>query len=263
MRYVECIVFFFMILLGQIVCADVTAADQVVVNTSAQPYEVRDYKVTAVVKGKLPLESGLPTDIDATFSYKIRHRYLRREGDGLLPLEISLLQGEVSAQEQKLALSPDLYPKLTLLIDKNWKITDIFGLPDTQLIRMLPGINYSNLIILFYLSGGNVPRSVGSVWEAMVTLPSLGHTYKFVNTLKGVQSIGNTKAAVIKQEIIRVPSADESAPTAMKASGESVLSLAEGKLLKSHLECEVVGKQNEAQFAANIKIEVELSNLRS
>lgn len=262
MRYVECIMLV-MLVLGQSVYADVTTSDQVVVNTSVQPHEVRDYKVTAVVKGKLPLESGSPTDIDATFSYKIRHRYLRREGDGLLPLEISLLQGEVIAQEQKLSLAPDLYPKLTLLIDKDWKITDIFGLPDPQLMRMLPGINYSNLIILFYLSGGNVPRSIGSVWEAMVMLPSLGHTYKFVNTLKDVQTIGNIKAAMVKQEITRVPSADESAPMSMKASAESVFSLAEGKLLKSHVECEVAGKQDATQFAANIKIDVELSNLRS
>lgn len=262
MRYIECIIFV-MLVLGQSVCADVVDSNQVVVNTSVQPHEVRDYKVTAVVKGKLPLESGQPTDIDAVFSYKIRHRYSRREGDGLLPLEISLLQGEVTAQEQKLALSPDLYPKLTLLIDKSWKITDIFGLPDPQLMRMLPGINYSNLIILFYLPGGNVPRPVGSVWEAMVTLPSLGHTYKFVNTLKDVQTVGNVKAAVVKQEITRVPSADESAPITMKASAESVFSLADGKLLKSHVECEVAGKQGTTQSAANIKIDVELNNLRS
>jgi len=263
MRYIKFVILV-MLVLGQSVCADVVDSNQVVVNTSVQPHEVRDYKVTAVVKGKLPLEPGQPTDIDAVFSYKIRHRYLRREGDGLLPLEISLLQGEVTAQEQKLALAPDLYPKLTLLIDKSWKITDIFGLPDPQLMQMLPGINYSNLIILFYLPGGNVPRQVGSSWESMVTLPSLGHTYKFVNNLKDVQIVGNIKAAVVKQEITRVPSsADKNTPITMKASAESMFSLADGKLLKSHVECDVADKQGTTQSAASIKIDVELNNLRS
>lgn len=236
------------------------AKESVAVRTSVRDTETRDYKVTATVKGKLVAE-GKPTDIDAVFSYKIRHRYIKRDGDGLMPMEISLVEGEIAADGQKLTITPSLYPKLTVLLDKEWRITDIFGMPDSHLAQTLPGINYGNLIVLFYLPDGAEPRAVGDAWDSTVPLKAYGETFRFTNKIKSVETVNGTKAAVVRQEITSAPRAGGN----MKATAESAFSVEGGKLLRSRIECDVFSapadgssavQQELASPSANIKIDI-------
>jgi len=253
----------------------------VTIKTSAAPRETRDYKVDAVVKGKAPSGAGVPSDINAAFSYKIRHRYGRREADGTLPLEVSLLEGEVTMylpqqakgppMEQKLAITPSLYPKLTALLDRDWKITDIFGGDESQLAGSLPGINYGNLVMLFSIGDGGKPHTLGDTWEATVALPNYGESYKFVNTLQKTEVIGSTNAALVRQEITRLPKTEDAGAATMRATVETAFGIDTGKLLRSHIQCEVINtpstpastggtvsvpQQDQAPSRANITIDI-------
>lgn len=208
--------------------------DTVSIPTSAAPREVRDYTVSYDIKGKNP-GNWL---VDTTVTYNIRHSYGRREGDGLLPMEVSLISGHLLAGGQKIEIAPGVYPKLTVLLDRDWKTTDIFG-AESRTVQNLRGLNYGNLIVLFYLAGGEKPHGIDESWQSRVKLPALGETFDFTNTIKGVETIDGTRAARVLQEIR--PAADESAVSRhwQKCSAESYFSLEDGKLLKSHVECEV------------------------
>ena len=243
------------------------APEKVVVNTSVGPDEVRNYKIEAVVKGKAIVpDSKEPVDLDAAFFLKVRHKYSRREGDGLLPLDINLVEGRVTVQGQKIEITPSLYPKLTVLIDRDWRVTDIFGMSSARIAQTLPGINYGNHIILFYLPEGRQPHAVGETWQSSVKIPDFGETYSFANTLKGVELVDGVRAAVVRQEIVRPAKADaQSESTSMKATAESAFALDNGRLLKSHIECQVTfgpgkseskGRQDQDSSRANIRIDI-------
>jgi hypothetical protein len=244
--------------------------EKIAITTSIAPREARDYKIDAVVKGKAPSpESGEPTELNATFQLKVRHQYARREGDGLLPLEISLLEGQATVQGQKLEITPSIYPKLTVLIDRDWSIMDIFGMSSAQVPGIVPGIGYSNHIMLFLLPGGDQPRVPSDKWEFSVRIPSFGETYSFTNTLVGGQTVDGIRAAVVRQEIVRPPKQDaQGMSTSMKATAQSVFAIDGGRLLKSHVECEVTfrrasatetgstSRQDNTTSRANIKIDI-------
>lgn len=266
MRRLGCALVLLCLLAAGAVWADETP-QAVTVNVSAAAREVREFKVDAAIKGKIPLGGTKAEDLEATFGYKIRHRYMRREGDGELPMEVSLMEGEFVTAGQKLTITPGLYPKLTVLFDKDWKITDVFGMTDAQLAQALPGINYSNLIMLFYLPEGNKPHAVGDKWESTLKLVSYGDTYRILTTLKGVETIGGVSAAVVRQEIERLPRPDVPQTTTMKAIADTAFAIDNGRLLKSHVECQVASKpeakdkpaqsgQDPPPLSANIKIDI-------
>lgn len=256
--------------------APTPSAEKVAVKTSVQPREVRDYSVRATLKGKaIPSGSTEAIDLDTTTTLKIRHQYQRRGEDGLLPLEISLLGGEAVVKnasvepgenpETKIEITPALYPKLTVLLDRSWRIADVFGMPESRLADQLPGINYSNMIMLFYVPGPSEPRAVGDKWNSVVKIPSYGETYNFANTLKSVETVDGVKAAIIRQEITRERKADSPNTPTMKATVESAFSLADGKLLRSHVDCEVVTpseKGAERSLAARATVTVDIALLR-
>jgi len=261
MKYI--IVALILILGTSIVWAEESARETYSINPTFQPWEMRDYKVEAAVKGKILMpDSTALTDVDIAVSYKIRHKYTRREGDGLLPLEISLVEGQITTGGQKLAITPMLYPKLTVLLDKQWHISDIFGPSDSQLAQSLPGINYNNLIMLFYVPDIEKPHAIGDKWESTVKLPSYGETYGFVNTLKSIDTIDGIKAATIHQELTRLPKPDEKETSTMKAVVDSSFALDSGKLLKSHIESKIkfAGKnKDEADPYTNSTIDISLA----
>ena len=255
-----------------------TGPDKLTITTSVKPREVRDYRIDAVVKGKaLVPEIAEPVDLDAAFALKVRHQYSRREGDGLLPLDISLLEGQVTlnqvqGQGQKLHITPSLYPKLTVLIDRDWRITDILGMSSSRIAQTIPGISYGNHIMLFYLQGGDQPRAPGDKWEWSVKIPSLGETYNFASTLVSEQVVDGVRAAVVRQEIVRPAKDDpQGQSSAMKATAESAFAIDDGRLLKSHVECEVTfgrksaseskptSRQDNAALRANIKVDISLA----
>ncbi|MGB9619763.1 MAG: hypothetical protein ACPL7K_05080 [Armatimonadota bacterium] len=255
------------------------------VKTAVAPGETREYRIDAVIRGKAPsAEGGEPVDIDAAFRLNVRHRYSRREGDGLLPLEISLVEGSMTVDvevegkkvPQTLQIAPNIYPKLTVLIDRDWRINDIFGLSAERASRSFPGISYGNHIILFYPGGLDQPRVVGDKWECSRKIPALGETYAFVNTLAGEQVIDGVPTAVVRQEITRPAKEDsEGITTSMKATAESAFALDDGKLIKSHVDCDVIfstrrglpgsagdndgsPRQDRTYSRANIKIDISL-----
>lgn len=236
-------------------------AEKIVVVTSTNAKEVREYKVSSSIKGKLPVpDLKEPLDLDAAVSYKIRHKYSVRDDDGLLALEISMLEGEINTQGEKLSMSPNLYPKLTVLLDQNWRFDGYFGASKEQLTRSLPGFSYSNLIVLFYLYDGDKPHVIGDKWESNVKLPGYG-TYKFVTTLKGIEEIDGMKAATVHQDITWIiTDADEKQIAAASAAADSSFAIADGKLIKSHIECRVAPvKQEDSANSVNSKIDILLA----
>ncbi|MGQ9456241.1 MAG: hypothetical protein ACUVRS_01095 [Armatimonadota bacterium] len=203
------------------------------------PREVRDYNLDVSVEGKaVTPDSTNPVDLHATFHLEIRHRYGRREGDGLLPIEITLLKGEAYADGGKLEIASSLYPKLTVLVDREWRINDILGIPDERIAQTLPGINYANHIILFYLPGADQPRSPGSDWSYTLRIPTLGESYEFTNSIVRQETVNGVRSAVVRQNIRRITEKGKNIPRAeFKASAESTFAVEGGQLMKSHVEC--------------------------
>ncbi len=229
------------------------------------PREVRDYKIDAVITGRVyesASELGKPVDFKAAFNLVVRHRYGRREADGLLPVEISLLKGNASADGSTLELAPMLYPRLTVLIDREWQITDIFGMPKERMMETLPGINYANHIILFYIPGADEQRSPGEKWSYTLKIPGLSESYEFTNHVLREEIVDGIRAVVIRQEIARkLYSIQEDARKAnFKGVAESAFAVNNGRLLKSHVECEIsVHSANSATLSKNTQTSPALS----
>lgn len=207
----------------------------VTVVTSATSGEVRDYKMDFSVKGK---QTGT-ADVSAAATFKIRHSYSRNRGEELLPMEISLQKGQIITQGQALEITPALYPKLTVLLENPWQINDVLGAAGSRFAEGMPGINYGNHIVLFYLIDGDKPHAVGDSWGTKIRLPSLGQAYDVVNTMKGVETIDGIEGAKVTQQITRAPQGPGIPHSNMKCSIQSWFALKNGKLLKSHAECEV------------------------
>lgn len=236
--------------------------EKVVVTTSINAKEVREYKVAASIKGKMLLpDLKDPLDLDVAVSYKIRHKYSTRDNDGLLPLEISMLEGEITTQGEKLSMSSNLYPKLTVLSDRNWRFDGLFGVSKEQHARGLPGFSYNNLIILFYLYDGEQPHIVGDKWESNIKLPGYGDAYKFTTTLKCIEEIDGMQAASVHQDITwKIMGADDKQLATANATADSSFAIANGKLIKSHIECQVVPvKQEDSANTVNTKIDILLA----
>lgn len=208
------------------------AGKTVTIVTQASNGEVRDYKVDFQIKGAQPA-------LSAAASYKIRHTYGKRVGDEPLAMEITLLQGQFTAQGQTLEVAPGLYPKLTILIEDNWRISDVFGASGSRFAQGTPGINYGNLIILFYLPDGDKPHTIGAPWQSRIKLPSLEETYDITNTINGIEMVDGVETAKVSEKIKRVPQTPGGTCPYTKCTTESFYSLRNGRLLKSHSECDV------------------------
>lgn len=244
-----------------------SSSDKITVPLTAAPRETRSYKVNVDVKGKLLVEdSDQPVDLDALYALKIAHKYGRREPDGFLPLEISVIEADLTANGQKLSVTPTAFPKLTLLLGRDWQTREFFGIAGTRYAVRTPGINYANLFILFYPYGADKPRAIGETWQEKVKLAGLDETYQIALTLKSVEKIDGVEAAVVREEITWLPAEPAgSVVTTTRAAAESFFALANGKLLKSHAECEVrfakkdAGGQEQAASRANIKVDIALA----
>lgn len=210
-----------------------TNAKTYTIVTSAAASEVRDYSIDFKLAGN-QANAAIPS---ATVSLKIRHLYSRRVGDDLLPMEISLQQGTILTQQQALDITPSLYPRLSVLIDNRWRVADVLGAAGSRFAQGTPGLNYGNLIIVFYLVDGDKPRAVGDTWNTSIKLPSIGQEFSIVNTLRGVETVNGVEAARVSQKITLVPKTSANPGSKMTAEAESLFALKNGKLLKSHVEC--------------------------
>jgi len=247
-------------------------AEKTAIKFTIAQNETRDYAVDVSLGSA---SDAKPPSPSVAFHYKIRHTYLGKSGDDLLPMEVSLLSGKVTTQGQDLEITPNIYPKLTILLDGKLRIVDVYGISSSLLSETQPGINYTNAIILFYLQGADQSRAIGEKWQFKVSIPSIGESYDFNNTLKAVQTVDGVKAATIQQEITRAAKKkDGSLQPRMRATAESAFAIDTGKLLKSHVECDVAllagipvpesesgkskAKQDLAPSTAKMKIDIAL-----
>lgn len=237
--------------------AQEAAQEPIAVTPSAANREVRNYRVNVVVKGKMPTPgSDTPADLDLVYSLTIQHKYGRREKDGLLPLEVSVTNADVTVSGQRLAVLPNTFPKLTVLLDGDWRVTDVFGLVGYS--NTVPGINYGNLIVLFFLPDGAKPHAIGEKWNSIVKFAPYKETYNIASVLKSTQEIDGVKAVAARQEIAWLPSQQPGRPAATtSAVVESVFAITDGRLLKSDVDCDIVfGTAASAPTRANVKIDI-------
>lgn len=221
------------------------SADKVAVITKAGQGDTYDYAVVVAVKGSMPVSgSSESIEVDVVYNLTVRHRYGRADRDGVIPLEISVTESRAAVGGQELAISPGTFPRISVLLDKEGRITDVFGLANYP--RTVPGINYGNLVILFFLHGGSVPRAVGEQWVSDVSFPAYDETYRFTNVIKSIDQNDGVKTVRVAQSIEWVnpkPAAGISA--AAKATADSVFAVDGGRLLRSSASCETVfGRPN-------------------
>lgn len=242
------------------------AAEKIGVPMKVEPNEARVYKVAVHMTGRLAVDgSGKLTEVDAAYTMSVHHKYGRRANDGLLPLDIAVTAPQAVVAGEKLAMPPTDFPKFTLLIDRSWKITNIFGLAGTRYVSQIPGFNYSNLIMLFFVPDGATPHAIGESWSSKVKLPSLPGECAVKTTLKSMDDKAAVKTVTIAQEYVWPQrKMDDGSFAASKAAVESVFALDTGKLLKLHAECQVgfaksaTDKQDKGQGEANTKIDISL-----
>lgn len=206
----------------------VTPQQQIVVKTTVQDKTLRRYDVIMNVKGTAAdQEVQSFNSVDTSLSMKIQHKYLDRTSEGLLPLEITLDGGALCSGDQKLAIGSGVYPKLTVLLDGNFRIKNVLGTARLPEQGHAPGINYGNMIILFYLPDGDKQHSVGDTWQSKVSLHNVGESFEIVSTLKGIETLDGANVAVVDQIISR-----EDDPLS-KITVESRFAVGDGRLLKS------------------------------
>lgn len=261
---------------ASVIAADESAQPQpeiqkITLPTIIAPNEVRNYNVDVAMKGKVSnAESKEFVDLDIGYSLKIQHKYGRRDGDGLTPMEISVTDTKATSAGQALTVATSLFPKLTLLLDRNYRISSMFGLEGTYYAKSMPGINYANMIMLFSIPDADKPHAVGDTWKSKVQLPSLSSSFDFTNTIKSVETVDNGKTVIFHQDIKWSPQQIENGMIAnARASVDSTFSMDNGKLLKSHSDCEVVFDdaskntvspwQDPNASRANIKIDISLT----
>jgi hypothetical protein len=250
--------------LAQETAAKPAPAEKITMVVKVEPNEVRSYKVSVQMKGRAaPEPSAKPVDMEAAYSMKIQHKYGRREGDGLLPLEIAAVDAEATVDGEKLALPETEFPKITLLIDRSWKVTSTFGLSGTRYAGQSPGLNYGNLIMLFFIPEADKLRAVGESWPSKVKLPGLPSECGVTTTLKSVDTKDGVKTVTIHQDYVWTGQKLENGEIAnSKAAVDSTFALDTGKLLKSHADCQVdhkkagAAQQDNGGDQTNTKIDI-------
>lgn len=240
------------------------AAEKIAVVTKAGQGETLDYGVVVTVKGSMPVAgSAEPVELDVVYDLVIRHRYGRADRDGLVPLEISVIGSKATVGGQELAVAPGTFPRISVLFDPDWRMTEVYGLANYP--RTVPGINYGNLVILFVLHGGGVPRAVGEKWVTDVAFPAYDETYRFTSAIKSVDRANGAETVRVAQSIDWVnpkPAGDIAAIA--RATAESVFAADGGRLLRSSAMCEVTfggadgspPRQEIAAHRANIAISI-------
>lgn len=256
--------------------ANPAGSAKVTINTGAAAGEVRNYKIDVVTKGKMPMpDSDTPMDIDTKVSLKVQHKYGKPGSDGLLPLEITATDVQIYSDGQKVDVPPDTYPKLDVTFGKNWVVKDIKGIDGTRYAQSLPGINYGNMIIVFYPAGVDVSRLPGEMWKSTVILPPNGDTYQFSNTMVSEREVDGAKTAAMRETINWVPKSQDFIGSSVTAVANNIYDTKDGKLISSHIESTVTfgdqkqesnkskkkaatSQQDKNAYTANTKIDIVL-----
>lgn len=248
------------------------AAEKIAIPVRVQPSELRTYAVTVQMKGRVSGQgTEKPIDVDALASMRIRHQYGRREGDGLLSLEVSALSPEVTMGGQKMAMPATDFPKMTLLLDGSWKVSSVFGLAGSRYAGQVPSLNYGNLITLFFVPDGDKPHAVGEKWLSKVKLPGpklpgSAEDVEVTSTIKSLGDTGGVKSVTVSEDWAWFTQKLDAGPAYNKVTAESVFALDTGKLLKSHAECLILyqdpatRKQEDQDIKSNTKIDILLGS---
>jgi len=238
-------------------------APKITMPTVVQPNELRSYKVSVAIKGCVGVMDSNPLLVDAVNTMRVQHQYGKREGDGLLMLDISALDVQVTINGEKVPTSPDQYPKLTLLLDKSWKVNKIFGIDSVRDAGQVPGLGYANLILLFSIPDADKPHAIGESWISKVKLPGKSDEVTIKSTIKSVVETGGAKTASVHQDYDwGEQKLDAGRSVKSAAAVDSTFDLASGKLLKSHAECQLSfseptqAKPENRQYKATSKIDV-------
>jgi len=237
--------------------------DKISIPIKIEPKELRTYDVRVKMTGKMPGEDKQPVDIDANYSMTIQHQYGRVEPDGLLPLEISASKAEATIAGQKLTLLGADFPKITLLLDTSYNIVNAFGLPDAKSGNQMLGLNYGNLIALFFIPDSRQPHAIGESWKAKVRLPGLKDPVDVVTTLKSANEQDGVKTATVHQVWgWYEQKTQDSSSVYNQFTVDSTFALDTGRLLKSHADTMVytknpaVYKQDQQPYTVNTKIDI-------
>jgi len=245
--------------------------EQIAIPVKIEPGELRVYDVAVKMTGRMPGgDKQQPADFDATYAIQVQHQYGRREADGLLPLEISARKAEATVGGQKLTLLGASFPKLTLLLDKSHRIDSAFGLPDPRSGNQMLGLNYVNLIVLFFVPDGDQPHpvgdsSAGSGWASKVKMPGAKDKIDVVTNIVSTGQEKGVKTVRVHQVWgWYVQKMADGSPAYTRFTVDSTFELDTGKLLRSHAETLVYAKnpevytQEQQPYKVNTKIDISL-----
>lgn len=197
----------------------------------ASHYNIR---VQMTGKSKFPGETQA-VPIDTVLSMGVGLTVGTASNDGAYPVFITSDAATATVGGQPVALTPDLFPKLTVLMDKVGAITGIFP-PDANRAKQ-PGINYRNFILLFNPNAPAGDIKPGATWKKTVTVGSAAQKYDMSYKLESIEKIGETPTAKVKADLVLVPAPGSG--SSAKGVVTSNYSLDGARLLKSHAEITV------------------------
>lgn len=246
------------------------AVETISIPVKIESKELRAYNVAVKMVGRAPGEDKEPPiDIDATYALEIQHQYGQREPDGIIPLEISASKAEATIGDQKLTILGTDFPKITILFDKSYKITNVFGIPSADSGNQMLGLNYSNLIVLFFVPDGSKMHKVGESWTSKVKIPGVKDEVAVVTTLNSIKNEGGIKTAQIHQVWgWYTQDTKDRTPVYNQFTVDSTFALNTGKLLKSHADTLVYTKdpalftQEQQPYKINTKIDISPAHKR-
>lgn len=240
-------------------------AEKITIPFVVQPNELRSYKVSVAIKGCVGVMDSAQLLVDAVNTMKVRHKYGVREGDGLLLLDISAHDVQVTVNREIVPTSSSQYPKLTLLLDNSWKVSKVFGVDGTRDTGQVPGLNYTNLILLFNVPDADKPHAIGESWISKLKLPGKPEEVTVNSTIKPIEETNGAKVVTVHQEYAwGEQKLDAGRSVKSTAVVDSTFDLATGRLLKSHAECQLPfsepaqAKPENRQYKATSKIDVSL-----
>ncbi|NLN78474.1 MAG: hypothetical protein GX141_06120 [Armatimonadetes bacterium] len=232
------------------VAADVPAnaerqsgAEKIAIAMKIQSDEVRTYDLSVHLRGK----SSKSERIEATFKMKMQHKFGRREGDLLLPLEVVTSEAQATIGDQQFAMPSGEFPRLTFLIDNDWKVDSAYGIARTRYADRYPGLNYANLIMLFLIPDIEKPHAVGQDRPTTIKLPGFSDECKVATTYKSIETVKGSKVLNVHQEYTWTgQKLEDGIVVDSKAEVDSVLTIETGKLLSAKATSRVTFRKTDA-----------------
>lgn len=235
-------------------------AQSVNLASSLKQGDISRYTAKVQVAGKAILPGTTePTPIDVAFDLTILHTVGTVSKDGTTQLDISSEGVSALMAGQKIELSKDFFPKLTVLIDKNGDIIQLVS-SDPMGIK-LPGLNYRNLILLFRTYAPATALTVGSTWQKLATLAPEPEKYDLKYTLQAFEDVNGVKTAKIRTDFgVQSPAIPAGAA---KGFALTNFSIDGGTLIKSHAEMTIKVPGKDPSSDANTTIKVDIAKVSS